>query len=153
MHADHQAQIAFHLTGKRPGEGLDAIEALKLHPAPFVRYRDLSRLRYDFPVVLLQEPREGAFAQSLTAIVDRLLDGVAPAGTENERLRKHVLKLEREIRSLVAAGLTGTLSQLWNVAAKRLGVATDELLEDSLGRAAAALNADGEVAGCDAELP
>jgi len=153
MHADHQAQIAFHLTGKRPGEGLDPIEALKLRPALFARYCDLSRLRYDFPVVLVQDAQDGVFAQSLTTVVDRLLDEAAPAGTENERLRKHVLRLEREIRALVAAGSSGTLSQLWNAAAKRMGAGTDELLEDSVGRAAAALKADGEVIGCDAELP
>jgi hypothetical protein len=153
MHADHQAQIAFHLTGKRPGEGLDAIEAFKLRPALFARYRDLARLRYDFPVVLVQDARDGAFAQSLTAIVDRLLDEAAPTGTENERLKKQVLRLESEIRALVAAGCRGTLSRLWNVAAKRLGSGSDELLEDSVGRAAAALKTDGEVAGCDADLP
>ena len=87
MQADHQAQLAFHLTGKRPGEGLDAIERLKLRPALFARYRDLSRLRYDFPVVLVHGVQDGAFAQSLTSIVDRLLREVAPPGTENERLR------------------------------------------------------------------
>lgn len=153
MHADHQVQIAFYLTGRKPGEGLEAIEGLQLHPALFTRYRDLARLRYDFPVVLVPDAKDGAFAQSLTSIVDRLLDEVAPIGTENERLRKHVLRLEREIRARVAAGSDGALSQLWAAAAKHLGADSDELLEDSVSRAAAALKADGEVAGCDAALP
>jgi hypothetical protein len=153
MHAEQQAQLAFHLTGKRPREGLDAIDALKLQPALFARYRDLTRLRYDFPVVLVPAAEDGAFAQSLTAIVDRLLAETAPAGSENERLRSHVVRLEREIRARVAAGSTGTLSQLWNAAAKRLGAGSDELLEDSVGRAAAALKVDGDVVDCDAALP
>jgi ferredoxin len=153
MHADHQAQLAFHLTGKRPGEGLDAIERLKLRPALFVRYRDLSRLRYDFPVVLVHGVKDDAFAQSLKSIVDRLLDEIAPPGTENERLRNHVLRLEREIRTLVSGGNSGTLAQLWNAAAKRLGADSDELLEDSASRAGAALKVDGEVVDCDSALP
>jgi ferredoxin len=153
MQADHQAQLAFYMTGKSPGDGLDPIETLKLEPALFARYRDLIGLRYDFPLVLVPDAREGAFARSLTAIVDRLLDQVAPPGTENERLRSHVLRLEREIRALVAAGHGGTLSQLWNTAAERLGAGADELLEDSMGRAAAALKLDGEVVDCDAALP
>jgi ferredoxin len=152
MHADHQAQLAFYLTGKRPGEGLDAIERLEMRPALFARYRDLSRLRYDFPVVLVHGVRDGAFAQSLTSIVDRLLDEVAPPGTGNERVRSHVLRLEREIRALVAGGNSGTLTQLWNAAAKRLGAGSDEILEDSASRAGAALKVDGDVVDCDAEL-
>jgi hypothetical protein len=153
MHADHQVQIAFYLTGRKPGEGLDAIDALKLQPALFARYRDLARLRYDYPAVLTADAPDGALVRSLTSIVDRVLDEAAPVGTENERLRRHVLRLEREIRALVATGSGGTLSQLWNTAAKRLGADSDEVLEDSVGRAAAALKVDGEVVGCDAALP
>lgn len=153
MNADHQAQLAFHLTGKIPGEGLDAIERLKLRPALFARYRDLSRLRYDYPVVLMRGAQDAPFAQSLTSIVDRLLDEIAPPATENERLRSHVLRLEREIRALVAGGDIGTLAQLWSAAATRLGAGSDELLEDSASRAAAALKAVGDVVDCDAALP
>ncbi len=153
MQADHQAQLAFYLTGKRPGEGLEAIERLKLQPALLTRYRDLSRLRYDFPVVLVHGAPEGNFAQSLTSIVDRLLDAVAPPNTGDQRFRSHVLRLEREIRALVAAGSSGTLSQLWNTAAKQLGAGSDEVFEDSVSRAAAALTLDGEVVDCDSSLP
>ncbi|MBI4194800.1 MAG: hypothetical protein HY526_06935 [Betaproteobacteria bacterium] len=153
MHADHQAQIAFHLTGKRPDEGLDAVEPLRLRPALFTRYADLPRLRYDFPLVLVRGGDDTTFVQSLAAIVDKALNDAAPQGTENERLRKHVLRLEREIRSMAAAGATGSLSEMWNEAAHRLGSAADELLEDSVSRAGAALKIDGEVADCAPDMP
>ncbi len=53
MEADFQTQVAFYLTGKRPGAGLDAVEALDLRPALLANYRDLTSLRYDFPLVLV----------------------------------------------------------------------------------------------------
>jgi subfamily B ATP-binding cassette protein MsbA len=52
MEADTQAQVAFFLTGRRPSEFLDAVDGLQLRPALFAGYRDLTPLRYDFPLVL-----------------------------------------------------------------------------------------------------
>ena len=52
MEADTQAQVAFFLTGRRPSEYLDAVDGLDLRPALFAGYRDLTPLRYDFPLVL-----------------------------------------------------------------------------------------------------
>lgn len=153
MHADHQAQVAFHLAGKRRADVLDAIEGLKLRPALLARYKDLTALRYDFPLVLVRNSAGPEFVQSLSALVDSALIEAAPPGSENERLRKHILRLEREIRTLVAAGAAGSLSELWNQAAQRLGSGTDELLEDSASRAAVSVKIDGDLADCDANLP
>ena len=53
MQVELQAHIAFHLTGKMPqGEG-DALAQSDLHPAVLAEYRDLTALRYDFPLVLM----------------------------------------------------------------------------------------------------
>jgi hypothetical protein len=49
MEADLQAHVAFFLTGKRSGDRLDAVDGLDLRPALFAGYRDLAKLRYDFP--------------------------------------------------------------------------------------------------------
>lgn len=151
MHADYQAQIAFHLTGKSAGEGLEAVDTLDLRPALFAGYRDLTRLRYDFPVVLVSSSRDNAFVQSLSGLIDRALAEVGDI--EGGRLRKHLLHLEREIRALAAAGASGPLSGLWEQAAKRLGTATDELLEDSLSRAGVSIKVDGEVVDCNEGMP
>ncbi len=153
MHADHQAQVAFHLAGKRRADVLDAIEELKLRPALLARYKDLTTLRYDFPLVLIRNSAGPEFVQSLSALVDNALIEAAPPGSENERLRKHILRLEREIRTLVAAGAAGSLSELWNQAAQRLGSGTDELLEDSASRAGVSVKIDGDLVDCDADLP
>jgi hypothetical protein len=152
MQAEHQDQRVFHLTGKRQGEGLSAIDGLDLRPALLAPYRDLAALRHDFPVVLAQ--RGGADAvQSLSSLVNAVLKDVAPRGIEGERLRRHALQLECEIRRAVDAGTGGTLAELWEAASARLGSRESETLEQVLGHAGGALRADGEVLGCTHDMP
>ena len=53
MAAKFQDQTVFHMTGKRAGEGLAPLTA-GFRPALLAPYRDLTRLRYDYPVVLVE---------------------------------------------------------------------------------------------------
>ena len=152
MEADTQAQVAFFLTGRRPAEYLDAIDGLDLRPALFAGYRELNQLRYDFPVVLVAGHSDSQMLQSLSAIVDRVLSGLARAD-DAERVRQHVLRLEQEIRTLAAAGAGASLGSLWDQAAARIGDAADPALADSLRRARAATKLDGAVVDCDAGFP
>ena len=151
MEADLQTQVAFFLTGKRLTSNLDAVDGLGLRPALFANYRDLTRLRYDFPLVLLDGQPDGSFAEPLSALIDGILDKVAQ-GDDGERIRKHVLRLEQDIRALVAAGVNGQFSTLWDKAAQALAK-SDKLVADSLSRARANLKIDGAVVDCDASLP
>ena len=152
MEADTQAQVAFFLTGRRSSEHLDAVDGLGLRPALFTRYRDLTELRYDFPLVLVVDGGDARCALPLSGLIDSALASVAQ-GPDAERLRKHALRQERELRRLVAAGTVGPLSALWEQAAQRLGAGTDKLLGDSLRRTRAAIKLDGAVVDCDAALP
>ncbi len=152
MEADIQAHVAFFLTGRRPSEYLDAVDGLGLRPALFAGYRELTQLRYDFPLVLVAKRSDKGFVQSLSGLVDAALADAA-RGSEGERIRKHVLRLEQEIRVLVSGGAGGPLSALWDKAAGRLAKGADKSLEDSLRRTRAAIKIDGEVADCDAALP
>ncbi len=141
MHSDLQATLAFHLTGRRAGDALGTVEETGLRPALLAGYRDLSRLRYDFPLVLLREAPDGAIAEPLSFLVDRMLEAV-PAGIERQRLQARALKVEAGVRAMVAAGARGPLSELLDEAARRLGPGP-----------ALALERDGEVLDCDAGLP
>jgi len=152
MEAELQTHVAFHLTGRRPAAGLDAVDALELTPALFARYRDLSLLRYDFPLVLVKNPAAGSSVAPLSGLFDRVLEEIA-AGDDGERVSRHVLRLERQIRALVAEGLRGSLGSLWDTAAERLAVRTDAALQDSLKRARSALKVEGEIVDCDAAMP
>ena len=157
MEADTQAHVAFFLTGRRPSEYLDAVDGLNLRPALFAGYRELTQLRYDFPLVLVADRSDNLFAQSLSGLVDAALASAA-RGSDGERIRKHALRLEQEIRVLVSGGAAGQLSVLWDKAAARLERGTDKSagdksLSDSLKRTRAAIKIDGELADCDAALP
>ncbi len=152
MVAKFQDQLVFHMTGKRDGDGLAPIDIGALRPALLAGYRDLSRLRYDFPLVL-PEAAGADYVHSLSGIVGALIADLAPRGLEGERMRKHVLRLERELRVMVAAGATGELSELWASAAQKLGVDADETVGKVLAQAGDALKQDGLVVDCDAALP
>ena len=150
MQAELQAHLAFHLTGQTQAGQLDTIDGLL--PAQFANYRELGKLRYDFPLVLLGNATDDGFVLSLSGLIDGILHDVAQ-GADGERLRQHAFRLEREIRALVAEGTSGTLSALWEAAAGRLAGHNDELLQDSLRRLRAALKLDGDVVDCDKSMP
>ena len=153
MAAAFHDQKVFFSTGRRQGEGVEAIDGLGLRPALFAGYRDLSSLRHDFPLVLVADGGDAIAARSLSGIVNEVLLEVAPRGIEGERMRKHALSLEREIRTRVAAGDTGLLSELWVAAAERVSAHDEENAEEVLRFTTDALKLDGEVVGCDAAMP
>ena len=77
IQTDHRAHVAFYFTGTRAEGALNAIEELDLRPALFAPYRDLSSLRYDFPVILTRQHADTPYL-SLTSMMDGLLAAVAP---------------------------------------------------------------------------
>jgi len=147
-----QQQSVFHLTGKRPVTGLDPVDGLGLRPALLGRYRDLTKLRYDFPVVLVDGAPDGC-VRSLSELIDTLLRAIARPGIEGEGLRKHVLRVEREIRRILASGASGPLSSLWDQAVARLASQPEFALAEYLQHARTELPVDGELADCDEDLP
>jgi len=153
MEAGLQEYVAFHLTGRRPGAWLEAVDEFELRPALLAGYRDLAQLRYDFPLVLVSNtPADRTCVQSLSGIVDGVVHEIGQ-GDDGDRLTQHALRLEQKIRSAVAAGASGSLSALWNKAASQFAAHGDDLLKDSLKRARAALKVDGEVVDCGKAAP
>jgi hypothetical protein len=149
---------AVHPPAERPGPDPAGSGEPALTPALLSRYRDLTSLRYDYPLILAEPDAEGGRLRSLSGIIDGILQEIAPQGLEGERLRKQLLELEREIRTLVSRGAQGTLTQLWDLAQNHLLSDAEEdaarqSLGDSLSRARHALRLDGEVIDCDGETP
>ena len=151
MHSELKSQVAFHLTGRRTGAELTAVETLALRPAVLAAYRDLANLRYDYPVVLVENDAEPAVV-SLTALINGLLHELAPPGAEGEKLRRHLLRLEREIRLLLQNGVQGRLTMLWYAATERLAREHADIAA-SAERARPHLTVDGLLVDCDATLP
>jgi ferredoxin len=149
----HHEQQLFFSTGRRQGEGVDAIDGLALRPALLARYRQLTHLRYDFPLVLVDRGPEAGTIRPLSSVVDEVLQELAPKGIGGERLRKYVLRLEREVRTLLAGGATGTLSELWARAARELALPDDPSAATVLTHIAEKLQLDGDVVDCDRDTP
>ncbi len=144
-------QMVFHMTGKRVGDAMTPVEPGMLRPASLAHYRDLTRLRYDFPLVLPESSAAPDYVHSLSSIVGSLLADLAPRGPDGERLRKHVLRLERELRTMLASGASGALSELWADAVRRLSDGADEVTAKVLAQAGDSLKLDGELVDCDAQ--
>ena len=70
MQAELQAHIAFHLTGRMSRGAFDAHAQGGLRPAIFAGYRDLTALRYDFPLVLMRAAGDRPSVQSLSGLID-----------------------------------------------------------------------------------
>jgi ferredoxin len=155
MNMPSEAQVTFFLTGRRAGEELAPLDTQRLRPAALAAYRDLTRLRYDFPLVLIDDPGPGdasAAFESLTALIDAVLAS-APGSSEHTRLRAHALKIEREVRTLVVNGTVGTLHALIDAAAARLAPLPDTAFSESVQRLHAGIVPDGMLVDCSAMLP
>ncbi|MDP6343493.1 MAG: hypothetical protein QF491_08175, partial [Alphaproteobacteria bacterium] len=157
MSLEHVDLVAFHLTGERSGGQLQDVSELDLRPALFSGYGDLSRLRYDYPLVLVAAMEGEELLRPLSGIIDDLLAQIAAPGSDGEFDRKQLLNLEHEIRAALADGEGGTLSEAWRRAAEALRAEADEAAEEQLAdlleRAKAALPVDGELIDCDGEAP
>lgn len=157
MNAEIQDMIHFHLTGKRANSDNRVEMPQEYCPALMAPYRQLSKLRYDYPLILVNAGDTPAFVDTLTGAINRLLREIAPQGSAGARLRQHVLRLETRMRELVGTGVQLSLHRLWLRAEKALLMecanTEAELLKNSLATARFALSLDGKVVGCDASLP
>ena len=157
MSVELQELVNFHLTGRGNRAVTTSEQDADWTPALLAPYRQLSRLRYDFPLVLVDGPESQAFIDTLTGIVNRLLRDIAPAGNAGEQLRQHLLLLERRMRELAADAVGVSLTELWKQAEKSLLAECDSQQAEWLGNSIAtgrfALRVDGEVVDCNERLP
>lgn len=142
---------SFHLIGDRAGLEVAQVEPGGFRPALFGAYHDLSRLRTDFPVVLVHTPGAEIWLKSLSDIIDDLLQDMAEPGVNGEEIRRQVLAQEQTIRQLVAGGQLGSFSHLWDSAQKILANGNDKL-HAVLNRARDAISIDGDVIDFDSQL-
>ncbi|WP_316858512.1 ferredoxin [uncultured Cohaesibacter sp.] len=128
-----------------------------LRPALFGRYRELNKLRYDFPLVLIEGETVETYMQPLSQIIDEALRQIAPKGPDGEQLRLQVLRLEQRMRDKVADGAELPLSELWRVSEAELvaesGQAAFGPLDSNLDKARRKVKVDGKVIGCDEVTP
>jgi hypothetical protein len=157
MSVEMQEMVHFHLTGKRGDDAIEKVIPQDIRPALLAPYRQLQELRYDFPLILLDDDNSQAFIDTLSGVINRLLREIAPEGNAGEQLRQHVIRLECRMRELVSNGFDSTLDALWAKAEKSLlserSKSRAASLENSLETARFALSIEGKVIDCDERLP
>jgi hypothetical protein len=110
--------IAFHLYGRRP-DSAPVPDKTPSIPALLYRYRDLSRVRHDYPVCLNGFDPEKC-ARPLSRIVDDILDNVAGEGDAAELMRRNIYRLESVMRSVTERESRQLLGLVWDRAATSL---------------------------------
>ena len=144
----YKALIKYYLTNKLPG--FVSAESLpkKLYPALLFRLRDLSKIRYDYPICLADSAEDHP-AIALKEIFDHLLEKLERQGDEGEMLTRDLLKMEALIKIFVEKHGKMRLSNAWERAAKQLhkenhAPAADKTQRDKrLADALAKLEIDG----------
>ena len=151
MQANFQDQIAFYLTGRREGSKLQPLDS-SYRPALFARVRDLSSLRYDFPLVLNADQSPDRAVLSLSGLIDDAVESLAD-NTDRDRIARHGYELEMEMRKELAVKGSGDLEKMWKNAAAKLPISGDSQIEDSAQRLLNLFDAHGTLVDADAELP
>jgi ferredoxin len=148
--------IRFQTYGQRPAE--PESDTAEQWPALLFSYRELSRIRHDFPLLQLHGETD-EIARPLSEHIDELFTRLGTDGDEGERLKRHLYRLESAIRSLAEARTGGELTELWDQAAATLLSAGDlraeqkQRLQTNLMVARQALQQDGTVLSCGADVP
>ena len=151
------APMTTNVTAKAPANEQSAKVQSRLMPALFARYGDLTALRHDYPLVLVEGEDAPQIIRPLSRIVDDALEAAAPMGPDGEAMRQQVLKLEQRIREKVAAGSEELLSELWRVCEADLvresGEAPFGPMDRNMDLVRQKVTVDGKVIGCDAATP
>ena len=151
MQANFQDQIAFYLTGRREGSKLQPLDR-SYRPALFARLRDLSTLRYDFPLILNAGSSPDRAVLSLSGLVDDSVESLAD-NTDRDRIARHGYELEMELRKDLSVKGSGDLEKMWNDEAAKLAISGDPQIKDSAQTLWNVFDACGTLVDADAELP
>ncbi len=150
--------LSFHLFGRRDADALPPRGGDLPMPASLYPYRDLSLQRYDYPLCI-SDTDWGNPVRSLSEVIDSLLEQVAEEGDEGERLKRHVYRLESVIKSHADQAPGVGLSEVWDrsvdelLASSQLSSDKKDVLRQNLATTRKALDWEGEVFPCGAEIP
>jgi ferredoxin len=160
--------LSFHYYGTRETEAEPS--AARLVPALLHRYQDLSRVRYEYPLCLVEDSGDVP-AMSLSRIFDEVAEQTADEVEAADRAKHHLLQLEYTIRSFSTDGASarkgragrvsrlGRLSDLWDrateelLASEKISEEKAALLRSDLERARKVLSVDGDVIPCGSDTP
>jgi ferredoxin len=144
---------AFYLYG--PSGPSRLVHASEKWPTPALldRYRDLHKIRHDYPLCLAPGDGESP-ARPLAGIVDEVVTAAADESDEGRRLERRIYQLEAAVKRLLDKVPGAKLSVLWRRAAEEIAGAPGlargdrEMLKQDMNVALGALTTDGELLPC-----
>ena len=160
--------LSFHYYGTREADADPS--TIRLVPALLYRYQDLSRVRYEYPLCLVEDGGDVP-AMSLSRIFDDVAEQTADEVEAADRAKHHLLQLEYTIRSFSTDGASarkgragrvsslGRLSDLWDratdelLASEKFSEEKAALLRSDLEKARKVLSVDGDVIPCGTDAP
>ncbi len=114
----HKALIKYYLTNRIPDFVSKDSLSKTLFPALLFAYRNLAKIRYDFPICLPDDPEKSP-AIPLKEVFDRLLEKSGLQGDEGELLKHDLYKMESLIKTFVEKHHKIRLSKAWDSAEKQ----------------------------------
>ena len=127
-------------------------------PALLYQYRDLSKIRHDYPGCLNEAGTDSAVL-TLAVVIDELIAKLTDGSDAGQVMTQHIYQLESEIRALADNDYDAGFLSLWDQVAKKLQSSPKlhkdkkEILRKNLDTARGKLEVDYELIGCDAEAP
>jgi ferredoxin len=150
--------LKFFLSGIKPVQKPAYEMPGRLTPALLYLYRNLSKIRYDYPLCIVDKPGEN-WAIPLKTIFDTLVNEASPGGEEGAQFTRNLLNLESKIKARVEKSGPARLSELWKIAAKsmikesRSKNQKKDTAEEHLATARDALKSDGIIVPCSPDTP
>lgn len=150
MEGNLQQYLFFHLTGERSA-GLLRSPISEFRPALLARYSDLTPLRYDFPLILVQSGSDERSICSLSSLIDDAVDGLT-SEPERDRIARHGYEIEREIRRTLIFNTERDLKSTWAEAVTSLSK-QDTVYIESGDRLWTSFNVQGVIIDVDVKTP
>jgi ferredoxin len=143
---------AFHLYGRRPSDAATPAVGAEL-PALLHRYRDLTRVRHEYPICVNGSDAAAA-VRSLTEWTDQWVSQHAQPGDAGEQLRHNAHRLEAAVRLLLEEKEAERFAVLWDRATatlletSQLAAEKEKLLRDHASAARKTVSAEAELVSC-----
>ena len=139
------------MTGQLSGSALRTPDE-GFRPALFARYRDLSSLRYDLPLVLRESRRGGTAVVSLSGLIDDVVEDLAGKPTRDQ-IARHGYRLEKQLRTDLETLGSGDFATLWNQAADKVISEGEPGVSESLEYLRSSISPDGILVDAIKDLP
>ncbi|RMG29474.1 MAG: hypothetical protein D6732_17560, partial [Methanobacteriota archaeon] len=114
-----QNHLSFYWTGKLADNASAPELPDSLIPALVSDFKDLTRLRYNYPVFVPFSSNQ-EWCYPFSDLINELIDQIQVGGDEGELIKRYLLKIEKEIKGILQKKGMMRLLEVWDEAADRV---------------------------------